>query len=135
MAAMPSPEDASAIEGLTDADSTAGAVPPPCPDAPFKELDSPIDERRARVLPDDDDDNLLFERRDAFDLVALGPGGGVALPLYGRAKFLKSLDFNGVLRGQTFMSHIHMSERRGTQEEREGRHWLNHMDKDVEGST
>ena len=105
-AAAPPPEDASAIKGLSDADSTAGAVPPPRPDAPFDELDATIDERRVRALPCVDDFLFDFERRDAFDLAALGQAGGASPPLYGRAKSLKSLDFDGVSRGQTFASHM-----------------------------
>ena len=69
--------------------------------------------------PDDNKDDLLFKRRDAFDLAVLGPDSGVAPLLYRRAKSLKSLEFDGMLRGRSFVSH--MTERHGTRGKREGR--------------
>ena len=59
----------------------------------------PIDERCTWGPPDNDDNNLLFEQQD------VRPRGDMAPPLYGRFKSLKSLDFDGVLRGRTSASH------------------------------
>jgi hypothetical protein len=58
---------------------------------------------------------------DAFDLAALGQAGGASPPLYGRAKSLKSLDFDGVSRGQTFASHMTRDAGREGRGSREGR--------------
>ena len=73
-------------------------VLPPCPSAPFNKLDALIDSC-AWALSGDNADNLLFKRGEVFDLDAFGPGDGTAPSMYGRAKSLKSLDFDGVSQG------------------------------------